>query len=105
MNVRARCPLDGDVFVDYRTIAVRWCIDSGKYSYTFPCPECRKATTHSCSPRIARILLEAGCVLVRWYLPQEMFELHDGPPICADDVIEFHNADLDDAWNELVGGS
>jgi hypothetical protein len=48
--------------------------------------------------RIVDLLVASGVRLETWSLPEELFEAKDGPPICHDDLIDFHQLLQNDDW-------
>ena len=48
------------------------------------------------------LLAEAGVRLVRWAMPAELDETHDGPAITYDDLLAFHFDVEQDDWLEQV---
>jgi hypothetical protein len=49
-------------------------------------------TNKPASPSVVESLSAAGSRLVVWALPAELAELKQGPPICHDDLLDFHTA-------------
>jgi hypothetical protein len=48
--------------------------------------------------RIVDLLVASGVRLETWSLPEELFEPKDGPAICHDDLIDFHQRLQNDDW-------
>ena len=60
--------------------------------YAFTCPTCGDRTSRTATPAIVALLATAG--IHPENVPAEALELHDGPPITLDDLIDLH-ADLE----------
>lgn len=57
-------------------------------SYGFRCPACHIEVEKSACDRAVMQLLSAGVNAQAWHLPLEIFEVHDGPPIGYDDLLD-----------------
>ena len=89
---RDNCPKCGDIRLTADDIVLRPCVDDAtQSSYHFVCPECGERIVKQAHPLIID-LLAPYVRLQPWFLPCELFELHQGPPISVDDVIDFHQA-------------
>lgn len=97
-TIRASCPDCGDVELTTRDVQVRVCADDNSGSYNFRCPSCTLAVAKDAAPRIVELLVSSGVKLVTWELPAEMRERRQGPAICHDDLLDFHDLLGDDAW-------
>lgn len=91
-TISATCHDCGDVELTSAEVTVRLCIDNGAGSYLFRCPQCVLLVAKPAEPRIVELLTASGCRLQEWKLPAELFEPRLGPPICHDDLIDFHTA-------------
>lgn len=90
-TVKATCNLGcGDVTLTTADVVVRICTDTGEGEYRFKCPKCNKLVVKNASPPILNLLEESGVKKEEWQLPQELFELREGPVITLDDIIDFH---------------
>jgi uncharacterized Zn finger protein len=98
MTIRASCPTCGDVEFTAEAVTVRVCAADNAGSYAFRCPECEMAVAKPADQRVVDLLLAAGARAEMWDLPAELGELHEGPPITYDDILEFHYAIQQDGW-------
>jgi hypothetical protein len=89
-SARVTCPDCGDIELMTGEIMVRFNVDTNEGQYVFGCPKCLGVQVKWCEPRILELLETAGCQVIRWRLPSELFEPKQGPPICDDDLIDFH---------------
>lgn len=71
-------------------------------TYTFECPDCGDPVTRPASPRIVSLLLSAGVQREDVSPPAEVLERRSGPPIDADDLIDFHMLLEQDGWLERL---
>lgn len=93
MSVRDDCTYGcGSVSFEVEDLTVRVCIDTNEATYLYRCPECRMVVTRDVHRSLRELLINSGARVESWFLPSELFEPHDGPPISVDDVIDFHQA-------------
>jgi hypothetical protein len=98
--VRATCPTCGDVELDIAGVQVQVCVSTSAATYSFLCPTCRLIVNKEATQVIVESLTKAGSRVVTWSLPAELSEPKVGPPICHDDLLEFHLALECDAWEQ-----
>ncbi|MBK9178213.1 MAG: hypothetical protein IPM45_01335 [Acidimicrobiales bacterium] len=97
-TVRATCDHCGDVEFASADVLVRVCAESGQGTYVFRCPGCGALTVKDAAPHVVDLLAAAGADLTTWHLPAELSETRVGPPICHDDLLEFHTELADEGW-------
>lgn len=88
--IRATCSSCGDVEIPSRRLTLRSCLDNDTHEYRFTCPKCRRIQVKEAEQIAVEVLRVAGVTEEDWVLPDEMWERHDGPTICHDDVIDLH---------------
>jgi len=98
--VRATCPTCGDVELDIANVQVQLCVSTNASTYSFLCPTCRLIVNKEATDIIVESLTKAGSRVVAWSLPAELSEPKIGPPICHDDLLEFHLALERDSWEQ-----
>lgn len=103
--IRASCPDCGDVELTSRDVTVRVNSTTNEGTYAFQCPECQLAVSKAAEPRIVDLLVSSGVELYVWSMPAELLEVHVGPVINYDDLLEFHYDLQQDGWFERVTGS
>ena len=91
--VRATCPTCGDVELKPADLELRICSTPAFSIYVFSCTTCdtlvaKPAADH----RIVTLLSSVGVPMVRWDLPAELEETHEGPPLSLDDLIDLRLA-------------
>lgn len=97
-TIKATCPVCGDVRLRSRDLTVRVCAETDEGSYTFACPRCRERVARDATPRILSLLVSAGVRTEVWHQPAELQEPRTGPPISADDLLDFHMILTRDDW-------
>ncbi len=99
-TIRANCPHCGDVQLRTHDLTVRVTADQEHGSYTFSCPQCERAVAKDASKRIIDLLISTGVAVQEIKPPAELNELHVGPVINADDILDFHIMLQSDEWLE-----
>ena len=104
--VKATCPTCGDVELAPTELELRLCSTPAASTYVFTCPECDKVIAKPAADgRIVTLLGSVGVPTVRWDLPAELTETHDGPPLTLDDLIDLRLALDSPDWSQLFGVS
>ena len=58
--------------------------------YAFVCPECERRVQKHADERVVELLIAEGVKPIRWRLPEELLETHQGPKFTLDDVLDLH---------------
>lgn len=104
-TIKATCPTCGDVDLKPRDIHVVVAPAAGWATYAFTCPTCEDQITKSADDEVVTLLRGAGVTVERVHIPAEALELHYGPPIGPDDLIDFGLMLRDsDALVEVLSG-
>ena len=101
-TIRASCPTCGDVELTTRDVRVLVCSTTNEGSYAFRCPSCTMQVAKPAEGRIVDVLVSSGVRLSVWHLPAELDEVHSGPPISYDDLLEFHYELQSEGWLDKV---
>lgn len=88
-TIKATCPSCGDVDLKPRDITVVVAPAAGWATYQFDCPTCEELITKSADDEVVTLLRGAGVKVEKLHIPAEALELHFGPPLAADDLIDF----------------
>lgn len=88
-TIKATCPTCGDVDLRPRDIVVTVAPAAGWATYQFACPSCDEEVTKSADEEVVTLLRGAGVRVEKMFVPAEALELHFGPPIATDDLIDF----------------
>lgn len=83
-------------------LTVRVCADDGSAAYRFQCPRCSVLVSHPTTPPVADLLVQAGVHREEWRLPLELGEERRGPPLTADDLLDFHLLLNDGDWAQRL---
>ncbi len=105
MTIRASCPTCGDVEFGSEVLTLRVCAADGSGSYAFRCPSCGMAVAKPADAKVMELLTASGADVEVWDIPAELGELHLGPAITWDDILEFHYALQQDGWFEKLTSS
>lgn len=91
--VKATCPTCGDVELTPSDLELRICSTPSATIYVFHCPRCDDAVVKpAADARIVTLLSSVGVPAIHWDLPAELEEVHDGPPLTLDDLIDLRLA-------------
>ena len=97
-TIRASCPTCGDVELTSRDVTVQVCATNNQGSYAFRCPACSVAVSKMAEQRIVDLLVSSGVRLSVWSMPAELDEVHTGPALTYDDLLELHQELQADDW-------
>lgn len=101
--VRATCPRCGDVEMSPKNLELRVCSKQEASIYLFNCPACEEVIVKPASDRrIVTLLTSVGVRTIRWDLPAELDEAHEGPPLTHDDLLDLHLLLDRSDWLELL---
>jgi hypothetical protein len=89
-TIKATCTGCGEVDLTAEDILLRIGAARAVNTYGFTCPECAEFVEKPADERIVRLLLSGGVTPVPVHVPAEVLEIHDGPTITYDDVLDFH---------------
>lgn len=87
--IKATCPSCGDVELsrDQVRLVVHPLADRSFYGFT--CTLCGDVVRKPAGDEVVRLLTMGGVVAERVVVPAEALELHSGPPLTPDDVLDF----------------
>ncbi len=88
-TIKATCPSCGDVDLKPRDITVVVAPAAGWATYQFNCPSCEEPITKPADEEVVTLLRGAGVRVEKLHIPAEALELHFGPPLVQDDLIDF----------------
>ena len=103
-TIKATCPYCGEVDLDAEDILLRIGAARGSNTYGFSCPTCGDFVEKRADDRVVRLLLSGGVIPVPVHIPAEALELHYGPPLTSDDLLDFHEELGRDDWFEELKG-
>lgn len=87
--IKATCPSCGDVELarDQVRLVVHPVAERSFYGFT--CTRCGEGVRKPAGDEVVRLLTMGGVVAERVVVPAEALERHDGPPLTADEVLDF----------------
>ena len=88
-TIKATCPTCGDIDLKPREVQVVVAPSAGWATYAFTCPTCENQVTKTADDEVVTLLRGAGVTVERVVVPAEALELHYGPGISNDDLIDF----------------
>ena len=91
ITIKASCPTCGEVDLPNNEITLRVCNNRQLLSYyLFICPVCHTEVRKPADDHVVSLLLSGGVKAELFDIPAEVFEVHHGPPISWDDLLDFH---------------
>lgn len=88
-QARVPCQTCGPVRVPYSALTIRVCIDNRDAEYRFVCPDCLKIQVTRIHPSMLHGLMSQPLTVEWFYLPRELSERHEHPPLTLDDILDF----------------
>jgi hypothetical protein len=104
-TIKATCPECGEIDLTADDVLLRIGASRAVNTYGFTCPTCTQFIEKAADDRVVRLLLSGGVMPVPVHVPAEALEVHDGPPINHDDLLDFHHELEDDNWFDQLAGS
>jgi hypothetical protein len=89
-TIKATCPGCGEIDLGTEDILLRLGAVHATNTYGFTCPSCGDFIEKPADDRVVRLLLSGGVMPVPVHVPAEALELHFGPPLTHDDLLDFH---------------
>lgn len=89
-TIKAMCPKCGEVELTPDDVELRVCTHAPASYYLFSCPLCDETVQKPADDRVVQLLISGGVPAIVWELPSELGEIHDGPPLSVDDLLDFH---------------
>jgi hypothetical protein len=87
--IEATCPDCGTIECSPEDFELALCDQPHASYYAFGCPVCGRDVRKPADARVAELLISEGVRAVRWEMPAEALEQHDGPALTIDDVLDF----------------
>ena len=87
--IKATCPSCGDVELSRDQVRLVVHPLAERSFYGFTCTLCGDVVRKPAGDEVVRLLTMGGVVAERVLVPAEALERHSGPPINADDVLDF----------------
>jgi predicted RNA-binding Zn-ribbon protein involved in translation (DUF1610 family) len=106
-TIRATCPQCGEVEMSASSILLCVRDEDGEGTYSFTCPTCGDAVEKPADKKVVMLLLSAGVDVTRiGDAAAFMADVRpEGPPLTADDLIDFHFLLERDDWFSQLGAT
>lgn len=88
-TIKASCPTCGEVELTPADVALRVCSHPPLSYYAFTCPTCTCEVRKPADDHVVSLLVSGGVPAQVWDLPAEALEVHDGPVLGYDDLLDF----------------
>ena len=88
-TIKASCPTCGEVELTPADVSLMVCSHAPLSYYAFCCPTCREQIRKPADDHVVSLLVSGGVPASVWDLPGEALELHDGPRLSYDDLLDF----------------
>jgi hypothetical protein len=98
MRIVVSCPDCHEQRVSVDEVTVRNCVDDGRWSYRFVCPQCRRRTVAPAASRAALAVVAGGARLETWTLPMETKERPSDPPLTETDLVDLRASLSTPGW-------
>lgn len=87
--IKAACPTCGDVELTKDQVRLVVHAVRSRSFYAFDCTSCVTLVTKPAGDEVVRLLTLGGVVAERVDVPAEALEVHDGPALTSDDLLDF----------------
>ena len=88
-TIKASCPTCGEVELTPADVSLMVCSHAPLSYYAFCCPTCREEVRKPADDHVVSLLVSGGVPASVWRLPGEALELHGGPRLSYDDLLDF----------------
>ena len=88
-TIKASCHACGEVELTPADVSLMVCSHAPLSYYAFCCPTCREQVRKPADDHVVSLLVSGGVPASVWDLPGEALELHDGPRLSYDDLLDF----------------
>ncbi len=100
--IEATCPTCGTVECAPADFELGVSSNSTSAYYAFTCPSCGDRVQKHAEQRVVELLIAEGVTVTTWEVPAEALEMHDGPAISIDDVLDMHLLLETEDWFDRV---
>lgn len=88
-TIKASCPTCGEVELTSADVTLMVCNQATLSYYTFGCPTCTDEVRKPADDHVVSLLMSGGVRAVVWEVPTEALEVHEGPALSYDDLLDF----------------
>jgi hypothetical protein len=87
--IKASCPGCGEVELTPNDVALMVCSHAPLSYYAFTCKECGHQVRKPADDHVVSLLVSGGVPATVWEVPAEALEVHSGPRLSYDDLLDF----------------
>lgn len=87
--IKASCPACGEVELTPADVALMVCSHAPLSYYAFTCGGCGDEVRKPADDHVVSLLVSGGVPATVWEVPAEALEIHDGPRLSYDDLLDF----------------
>lgn len=87
-TIKASCPICGEVQLACTDVSLMVCTHAPLSYYCFACPSCAEQVRKPADDHVVSLLVSGGVPATVWNLPAEALELHQGPALSYDDLLD-----------------
>ena len=88
-TIKASCPTCGEVELTPAQVSLMVCSHAPLSYYSFHCCSCDTEVRKPADDHVVSLLVSGGVPASVWDLPGEALEVHDGPRLSYDDLLDF----------------
>jgi hypothetical protein len=88
-TIKASCPTCGEVELTPADVSLMVCSHAPMSYYAFTCVTCCEEIRKPADDHVVSLLVSGGVPAQVWELPAEALELHSGPTLTYDDLLDF----------------
>lgn len=87
--IKASCPACGEVELTPADVALMVCSHAPLSYYAFTCQGCATEVRKPADDHVVSLLVSGGVPATVWEVPAEALEVHEGPALSYDDLLDF----------------
>ncbi len=87
--IKASCPACGEVELTPADVSLMVCSHAPLSYYAFTCHRCDQEVRKPADDHVVSLLVSGGVPATVWDIPGEALEVHEGPALSYDDLLDF----------------
>ena len=88
-TIKASCPVCGEIELTPADVSLMVCSSAPLSYYAFTCTTCLDEVRKPADDHVVSLLISGGVPAQVWELPAEAREMHTGPRLSYDDLLDF----------------
>ncbi len=88
-TIKASCPTCGEVELTPADVSLMVCSHAPLSYYAFTCTTCLEVVKKPADDHVVSLLVSGGVPATVWEVPAEALEVHEGPQLSYDDLLDF----------------